>query len=84
MLGITRKNSTDYSVKLDAHSALCLEYYTLSCSWKKNGITRRDTGGQQEGLRLQKDFDRRKRWALWPRKERTVDSQVSQKSLVIW
>lgn len=60
VLGITRKNSKDYSVKLDAYSALYLEYYTLSCSWKKYGITRRDTGGQQEEMRLWKGFDRRK------------------------
>lgn len=52
MLGITRKNSKDYGAKLDAYSALYLEYYTLSCSWKKYGITRRDTGGQQEEMRL--------------------------------
>lgn len=29
MLGITRKISKDYSVKLDAYSALYLEYCTL-------------------------------------------------------
>lgn len=83
MLGITRKNTKDYNVKLGAYNAFCVEYYTLSCSWKKYGLTKRHTGGQQ-GLRLWKGFDRRNRWALWPRKERTVDSEVSQKSPVMW
>lgn len=54
-----------------------------SRSWKKYGLTKSDTGGQQ-GLRLWKGFDRKNRWVLWPRKDRTVDSKVSQKSLVIW